>query len=204
MKKILILLGCLMLTGGLFAQSWAEEKAMDPDYGPAQAIARDTVNYSDTIVGGPSWDRPFADCSCCSGLGPVTYHVQEFTVDTAGDYDLSSVQDGFDGYMLIYQDSFDPLAQDTNCVAGDDDGPGGIGTSEVTGLTLAVGTTYLFVTTGFAAGDEGTFTNTITGPGIITLGGGGQQADVPTLGQWGLIGFILLLCGAGVFFIRRR
>ncbi|MEZ4669368.1 MAG: hypothetical protein R3E39_15795 [Anaerolineae bacterium] len=129
-----------------------------------------TGSYSGTNVGGGSWARPFADGTCCSGLGPVLYHSQPFYVGTSGNYDVSSVQSGWDGYIFIYRNSFDPTNQSTNFVAGDDDGIGGIGTSNIDAVALTAGTTYFLVTTGFANGDEGTFTNTITGPGTVTIG----------------------------------
>ncbi len=76
--------------------------------------------------------------------------------------DIFSVQD-YDGYLHLYEGSFDPLDQLTNLVAGNDDGAGGIGTSDLTGLTLTPGVDYILVTSGFGAGDEGTFTNEIVG-----------------------------------------
>lgn len=121
------------------------------------------------------WDRAFADGTCCSGLGPVSYDVYgPFTVDVTGAYDVSSVQVGsWDGYLFVYQNCFDPLDQTTNYVAGDDDGNGGIGTSDIEGVTLTTGVEYFIVTTGFAAGDFGPYETTITGPGSVTCGGGG-------------------------------
>ena len=146
---------------------------------PAQVLA--SVNYSDTTVGGPEFNRAFADCTGQSGLGPVRYHTQLFHVGTTGAHNISSVQDGWDGYIFIYSPSFDPLNQNTNCVIGDDDGDGGIGTSDIDGVALTAGVQYVLVTAGFELGEEGTFTNTIDGPGAVTLGalGGGLPDPVP-------------------------
>lgn len=119
---------------------------------------------SGTNVGGPDWVRPFADGSCCSGLGPVKYHVANFRLSQADTCDFSSVQSGWDGYLFIYREVFDPLAQSTNFVAGDDDGVGGIGTSNIDNVALLGNTVYWVVTTGFANGDEGDFTTTIDCP----------------------------------------
>jgi uncharacterized repeat protein (TIGR01451 family) len=143
--------------------------------GPVRGNA---VNYSSTLVGTPTWTRPFADCTGATGLGPMGYHVQPFTVAANGAYDVTSVQNGWDGYLFVYQNSFNPAAPNTNCVAGDDDGAGGIGTSDILGVNLTAGTQYFVVTTAFENGEEGTFTNTLNGPAIITLGGGGPQADL--------------------------
>lgn len=138
-----------------------------------------TVNFTGTTVGGANWSRPFADCTGTSGLGPVTLHTQPFSVTVSGNYALSSVQDGnWDGYIFVYTDPFSSAAPNTNCVIGDDDGAAGIGTSEIESVALTAGTTYVFVTTGFELGEEGTFTNTISGPGDINLGGGGPAANL--------------------------
>lgn len=135
---------------------------------PVATVDAGTTMYSGDITGGASWDRPFSDCSGISGLGPVTYEAQQFYVDTAGTYDFSSIQ-SYDGYLLLYIDPFDPTNQLNNCLGGDDDGGGGIGTSDFS-FALTANTTYVLVMTAFANGDVGTYTNTISGPGNIVLG----------------------------------
>lgn len=154
-------------------------KSITPQEAPNPS-PRGTTLYSGTTVGGPNWDRPFADFSGISGLGPVTYHQQLFYVDLDGAYDVSSVQTGgWDGYLFVYVDSFDPLDQLTNGVAGDDDGVGGIGTSDIVGAPLQAGHQYFAITTGFANGDEGPLDNTISGPGNVFLGPiSGVQGDL--------------------------
>lgn len=132
-----------------------------------------TAVYSGDTTGGPLWDRPIGTGPSISGLGPVNYSVQPFIVDAAGLYTIDSVQsDDFgvwDGYLHLYQGSFDPTDQLTGLIGGNDDGPGGIGTSQILDIALNTGTTYYAVTSGFAAGDVGGFTNTISGVGNITL-----------------------------------
>jgi hypothetical protein len=177
---------------------------------PAQVLA--SVSYSDTTVGGPETNRSFADCSGISGLGPVTYHAQLFHVGTTGAHNISSIQDGFDGYIHIYSPSFDPADAMINCVIGDDDGDGGIGTSDIDAVELTAGVQYVLVTEGFELGEEGTFTNTIDGPGAVTLGalGGGLPDPVPqpnvipsnTGKSLGLMAVLLSLVGFAV--LRRR
>ncbi|MEM0519572.1 choice-of-anchor J domain-containing protein, partial [Aequorivita flava] len=140
------------------------------------------------------WDRPFADGTCCSGLGPVSYDVYgPFTVDVTGLYTVDSDQDGgaWDGYIFLYETCFDPLDQTTNFVAGDDDGPGGLGTSQILDVTLTAGTEYYLITTGFSAGDFGDFENTITGVGTVSCGG-------PVLTYDDCAGAIALSCGDSV------
>lgn len=135
----------------------------------AQMAPTDTVNYNGTIVGAPTFTRALADCSALSGVGVgVGYHVQGFQVDASGSYAFSSVQT-YDGFLHLYQTAFDPTNALTNCLSGNDDGSGGIGTSEFS-FSLTAGVQYFLVTSAFDPTESGTFANTITGPGTITLG----------------------------------
>lgn len=166
-----------------------------------QSLGTNSANYSGDTTGGPEWVRPFADGTCCSGLGPVTYDTEIFYVREAGLYDISSVQTGYDGYLFIYGETFDPLNQTAGFIAGDDDGNGGIGTSDIEGVMLEADTVYTIVTTGFELGQEGPYTNTISGPGAIVIGS--VPVTIPTLGEWGLIAFMTLLAGVAVVYSRK-
>lgn len=149
--------------------------------------AAQSQSIDGTTIGGGEWVRPFASGTCCSGLGPVRYSAQEFRVDAAGSYSLSSLQDSFDGYVLVYFGSFDPNDQSANFLAGDDDGNGGIGTSDIAGMILDPNQTYIIVTTGFENGDEGTFTTTISGPGLAFFGAEELEHLVAALGVTGRV-----------------
>lgn len=160
--------------------------------------------WSGTNVGGVSFDRAFADCIGISGLGPVLGSEQPFYVDTTGAYDFSSTQ-SYDGYIHIYEGAFDPADAELNCVIGDDDGPGGIGTSEVLGVTLEANVQYIAVTSAFEAGDEGTFDNTITGAGGVFLGPPlPSAATVPTLSPLGMVAMFLVLGLIATIVLVRR
>ena len=107
----------------------------------------------------------------------------------------------YDGYIHLYVDAFDPLDQLNGLLAGDDDGAGGIGTSEILGIALLANTQYYLVTSAFAAGDVGNFENMIAdmvGDATITLGM--LPTDVPEPGTLLLVGLGLLGMGAS----RRR
>jgi hypothetical protein len=135
----------------------------------AQMAPTDTVNYNGTIVGAPTFTRALADCSALSGVGVgVGYHVQGFQVGANGSYSFSSVQT-YDGFLHLYHTAFDPTQALQNCLTGNDDGAGGIGTSDFT-YTLTAGVQYFLVTSAFDPTESGTFNNTISGPGTITLG----------------------------------
>ncbi len=103
--------------------------------------------------------------------------------------------------------AFDPADALLNGVIGDDDGPGGPDTSEIPGVNLLAGVEYFAVTSAFAAGDEGTFTNTISGVGTVTLGGGTALPPapaVPAMTTWGMIAMALVLMLLGALIMRRR
>ena len=130
-------------------------------------IEAGSVSYTGAVTpASPEWDRPIGGGPLISSGGPVGYSVQEFYVDTDGTFDIgfaiSSTQT-YDGYIHVYEVSFDPTDQLTNLLDGDDDGPGGTGTSDLT-VALNEGVQYFLVTSAFSNGDYGSFTNTITGP----------------------------------------
>lgn len=154
-------------------QLYAAEKALNRIQAPVQVQGLVEVVYNNTTVGGPTWNRPFANCSGLSGLATATpYHVQQFSVTANGNYLFTSAQTGgWDGYLMLYQTNFSAATPLINCLGGNDDGPGGLGTSEFT-FALTAGTQYFLVTTGFDNTEAGAFTNEITGPGTVNLGGG--------------------------------
>lgn len=159
----------LAMASPLMAQNEAAIKDVNSfDATTPSAVNGASANWMGTNVGGFSFDRAI-NCSSVSGLGPVLGSEQMFYVDTTGAYDFSSTQ-SYDGYIHIYQIEFDSTNSLMNCVVGDDDGPGGIGTSEILGAALTAGVQYIAVTSAFAAGDEGTFENTISGAGDVQLG----------------------------------
>ncbi len=189
----------LAVSTPVLALTAVEEKALgnaqNATLGPITVAA--TNAYNATNVGGPLYNRAFSDCSGISGLGPVNYHVQPVFFGASGVYSFSSAQNGFDGYVHLYIDAFDPQNALTNCVTGDDDGNGGIGTSDFD-ANVDASRQYFLVTSGFAAGDAGTFTNTVTGPGTIAFG-----LAVPLLGVGGLAFLGLGLAGLGIWRQRR-
>ena len=210
--KIGMFLLAITLSASVSAQTQSIDevalKATTPNVPNVINSPHDVQAYSGDTTGGTSWVRPFADGTCCSGLGPVVLHVEQFTVSANDTCNVRSVQNGWDGYLFVYAPSFDPLNQTANFVAGDDDGAGGIGTSDIDGVALTAGTTYQVVITGFELGEEGTFTNTITCPvADVTIGAGAPlepAAMLPTLGQNALIALGLLIGLMGFVAIRRR
>ena len=128
----------------------------------AGAVGATPISYSGSNnPGDGSWNRPIGGGPIISTLGPVNYSVQPFFTDESGFYTFDSTQD-YDGYIHVYGVSFDPTDQLANLLAGNDDGPGSAGTSQIVDLALNASTQYFLVTSAYEAGDVGTFTNTIT------------------------------------------
>ncbi|WP_414552899.1 hypothetical protein [Anabaena sp. CCY 0017] len=137
-----------------------------------------TISYSGDTTNAPTFNRPETEgfeggtnppTSLSSNGTAVPYYSQLFLVDTTGSYDVVGSQD-FLGIQFLYQNSFNPTTPLDNLLSGNDPFPDE-GTSGFSGLNLTANNQYFLVTTGFDNSNNsfGTFTNTITGPGNITL-----------------------------------
>jgi hypothetical protein len=117
------------------------------------------TSFSGDTTGDPQFNRP-SSLTTLSTLGTAVPHeVIPFYVSASGDYDIETLQ-GFDGYPLLYSGSFSAANPLTNLeelldvgFAGEPDG----GT-----VTLAAGTQYFLVMTGFENSDFGVYSGTIT------------------------------------------
>ncbi|MCU0633462.1 MAG: PEP-CTERM sorting domain-containing protein [Gemmatimonadaceae bacterium] len=135
------------------------------------AAVASAQSYNNTTVGGPTFNRT-VECSGLSLVGTaVRYHVQGVYTGTAGVRTFTSVATNpvnWDNYLFLYANPFNPLAPTVGCLAGNDDGPAGIGQSQFS-FNMAANTQYFLVTSGFGNDDAGAFTNTVTG-GTVTFG----------------------------------
>jgi hypothetical protein len=80
-------------------------------------------NRTGDTTGQPTWNRPIAGVppTSLSGVGTaVRYDVLSFNVDIAGSY-LFNGTSTYDNYGFLYQGAFDPAAQFTNVIIGNDD-----------------------------------------------------------------------------------
>ena len=101
----------------------------------------------------------------------VFYDKFSITVPTTGTYDILSDQD-YDGYLHIYENSFDPANPMTNVIGGDDDNNNGNGAahgSKIEGLTLNSGTTYIIVGSGYSSTGIGTISFWLEGASAATM-----------------------------------
>jgi hypothetical protein len=167
--------------------------------GAAQAV---TYTYTGLTGGAPSFNRPLSDFSGPSVFGVGSYYNSiTFNVNVSGAYNfLSTATLGWDNFLLLYSPVFTATTPLVNGLIGNDDF-GGVGTSGFT-FGLVAGTSYTLVTAGFDGSsqpfpDFGVYTNTITGPGTVTV----TAAVVPEPGSYGLMALGLAAVGVA---LRRR
>ena len=137
--------------------------------GPTPSAIIAPFTYNGSTVGGPTFNRPLAVGTTApttlSAVGTaVPYDVVMFTVATAGTYNfLSTVtSSGYDNYTFLYQGAFNAASPLAGVLIGNDDLTATSTSTSGFSKTLATGTLYSFVTTGFSNTDAGTFTDTIT------------------------------------------
>jgi len=137
-----------------------------------------TFELTENTQQGNSWNRPFF-IEGVSGLGPVDYHVLEFTVSESGLYSFESIlANGREHWTCLYKDAFLdalPLVGLHEYGLGNGFDPFGAprGTSAFEQL-LFEGTTYYWVTSQWSrTAAFSDFTNTITGPGDVRPAGQG-------------------------------
>lgn len=108
------------------------------------------IRFSGDTTGGPTYTRP-------GGTGTFSYQAFTFTVPTTQAYEVFSGAQSYDGWIYLYQGSFDAANPGANLI-GDSDDFSGNRQSLISGANLSSGTTYVIVQTSFSAGDAGTFT----------------------------------------------
>jgi hypothetical protein len=145
-------------------------------FGNVSPAMAGSFTYSGSTLGEATWNRPIANGSnspvALSNLGTSTpFSVQQFTVDTAGDYSFVSAgiePRGWDNFLVLYRNSFNPEKALENVRIANDDFTSSIGLSGFASVSLRTGVNYFLVTTGFTNNDAGQFLNTIEGPGNIS------------------------------------
>jgi hypothetical protein len=155
------------------------------------AGAASAQTFTGTTLGGPTWNRPQGGNppTLLSGVGTaVPFQTIQFTLSVAGSYTFQNTGTNpvnWDNFTFLYQGSFNPSAPLMNVLVGNDDNTT-IGLSGFT-RTLNAGVNYFFVTTGFANSDAGSYSLTISGPGIATVVPEPSSLALVALGSVGLV-----------------
>lgn len=168
-------------------------------------VSANTVSFSGDTAGEPTYNRLIRNCGALSAVATaVAYQTNTFTLNTnANDCSLSITAGGLlDPYLFIYSPTFNPASPASNCIAGNDDGGGGLNPL-ITNPNLVAGQTYTFVTTGFGNRHVGSYNASISCPtAIVTLNPSTSiSTPVPTLSQWALM---LLIITLGFFGFRLK
>lgn len=135
------------------------------------ASQANVVTFSGDTTGEPTWNRPILSGPDLSGVGTaVPYQATSFSVSTSNLYSMEIIAaaSGFDTYLHLYENSFNPLDQLTNLLAGDDDSGAGL-LSLINAAPLTAGSTYWLVVSGFDNSDYGSYTAQLSGEGTISV-----------------------------------
>lgn len=125
-----------------------------------QLSANGELLFNGTLnASSPIWNRPLAGIppTTISAVGTAVYYsTYTFTVPVSGNYEIANTAAStFDGFGILYQNSFNPLTPLTNALDASDDEV----YSDEPQITqnLTAGTTYIYVHTSFANGETGSF-----------------------------------------------
>ena len=163
---------------------------------PPTPASSSIFTFTGSTAGGSMYNRPLADLSGLSGVGTnVAYSAFDFGITASGQYTFLNTA-GFDSFVFLYANSFDPTSPLTNAIIADDDlvpVPGF--TTAGFATNLIAGTHYVFVTTGFDNTAFGAFSNTIGGPGALST-------NPPTVAE--PQPYLLLILGLAALGFTRR
>ncbi|MBL8156080.1 MAG: hypothetical protein JNM70_18010 [Anaerolineae bacterium] len=142
----------------------------------ASSVQADSVFWSGTIDPGDgiiNVDTAVFDAPYNPLFDRYYFEAQPFTVDVSGGYQIQMLSASFafcgdDGVFALYAGGFSASSPQANRIAANDDFSGG---SFLPGLdvNLTAGTLYILVTSTFCEEDTGSYTNSISGPGVVSL-----------------------------------
>jgi len=143
----------------------------------AVAAHAQTFEFLGDTTGLDRFNRPTSLTSLSSFATDVAFEPIEVEVTETGRYTILSDQTNFglrwDGYLLIYEGTFDPASPLDGLIALNDDYRGallpgtGIGYSGIENITLVEGVSYFIVHTGFANDDQGPYQLQASGVGQV-------------------------------------
>ena len=137
------------------------------------------LEYLGDTTFGDRFNRPAGLSTLSSFATDVAFESTEIEVTEDGPYTFLSDQTNFgllwDGYLLVYENAFDPANPLANLIATNDDYfglllPGtGVGYSGIEDLGLLAGVPYIIVQTGFSNDDAGPYQIQVLGNGNVRL-----------------------------------
>lgn len=136
---------------------------------PSMARGEAVLTLVGTTVNKPLAHRP-TEGGADSGVN-TRYDVVGFYPNADTDCSIYSTQEGpdYDGFVALYQGSFNPASPTTNFVAADDDAPlggasggHGVGTSHILNVPVTEAQNWYIVHFGFNSADEGTYSVNIS------------------------------------------
>ncbi|HVF46336.1 MAG TPA: Calx-beta domain-containing protein [Pyrinomonadaceae bacterium] len=167
-----------------------DEGNVKNDVGDVDLLMLEAVgSFSGDTTGGPTFSRPNANGTLpptTTATGAFFYRANQITVDATGLYTITSNTGTYDGFICLYQGTFNPATPLVNALECNDDF-GNTRTSQIT-ENLVAGTNYFIVNTSFLpigtpnAIVAGPFTTNVVGPGNIT-GVGVAACAVPAGGM---------------------
>jgi hypothetical protein len=166
----------------------------------AQSVSAATVIVSGDTIGAPTYRRVLvgAPPTSLSSIATATpFEETPFSVSADGSYTLlvTSVSPaGWNNFLTLYKDSFDPANALTNVLASSDNFSGGTLNAQIT-RNLTATTRYFAVVAGSGNANFGSYNLSISGPGDITVG------VVPEPASWAMLISGFGLTGAAM---RRR
>jgi len=137
------------------------------------------LEYIGDTTDGDRFNRPDGLSGLSTFATDVPYEVAEIEVAEDGFFTVLSDQENFglswDGYLLVYENAFDPFSPLDNLIAFDDDYTGvllpgtGVGYSGIEDLELLSGVPYVVVQTGFDNDDFGPYQIQILGDSDVSV-----------------------------------
>lgn len=120
--------------------------------GPGMTVA---LFSGDTAADGTTWGRPYS-CGDSVGDGGYPYSVVTFDNPTRTNLRVDVLVDwvGFDGFLHVYESSFDPARLNVGCLGTNDDFEG-TRRSRVQDITVPAGGSIDLVLSSWAAGQSG-------------------------------------------------
>ena len=142
-----------------------------------------------------------ANPDCPMILGNHSYAIQVFSTQNSGNHDMETVAatGGIDTFIALYSPTFDPNNITANLVTCDDDGGASWPLSKITDNLTANQQYTVVVTTWNANPVDGTISWEIL-PDIVLA----SPASVPTLSEWGIIIFSVMLLVFAIRTMRRN